>query len=311
MRLASRYLISMLGILASIMVLAAIAVLLFIRSDIYPKISRTHYDVLVSHRFELKNKSYDVVIVGDSSALVGIIPAIITTRLGDVTIGNLALVGYSTGFGYKLLLEHYLRKNKRPKLVILHLNAKNPWLHYSDDFFYERALIAYRYGDVHGIETFINLYPKSFLTLAKYQRHRLTSLDIDLTKSTYRDMLSELERTNGYHRNPAKGMDDRCSINSYVDIPRLSYISEIKSTLRAHNVPMVFVVAPMPTCEQAFEYFNRKYSAIVDMPLIKMRNRYFSDETHLTSDGAIAYSQVLGDHIHKWLTTRTEYSGVN
>lgn len=308
MRLASRYLITMVGALASIMAFTAIAVLLFIRSDIYPKITRAHYDVIASHRFEMKNKSYDVVIVGDSSALVGLIPNIIENKLGDVTIGNLALNGYSTGFGYKLLLEHYLKNNKRPKLIILHLNAKNPWLHYSDDFFYERALIAYRYGDTHDIGTFINLYPKSYLTLVKYLRQRLTSFDIDLTEKTYQDMLSELEHTDGYHRNPAKGMDDKCSINSYVDIPRLSYIFEIRNTLRTYGVPMVFVVAPMPACEKAFEYFNSEYSAIVDMPLNKMQNKYFSDETHLTSEGAIAYSQSLAGYIRKWLTPHTEYS---
>ena len=68
----------------------------------------------------LENEKSDVLVLGDSSSLIGIIPDIIEQKL-KLKTWNLGSLGYMATPGYKYMLEIYIKRHGPPKFVILNM----------------------------------------------------------------------------------------------------------------------------------------------------------------------------------------------
>src|SRR5438876_4820397 len=104
-RCLSRYL-PIVGLLALALDCAAlIACIGIYRTDWYVRHSGYYYDSLVERRFELADP-VDVLIVGDSSALLGAIPRVIESETAGLKVFNPHSPDYALSFGAACAIHH-------------------------------------------------------------------------------------------------------------------------------------------------------------------------------------------------------------
>ena len=82
----------------------------------FEKISFYEYDILLKQRMSIKDQNNDIIIIGDSSGLNGLIANKIQKSIGLNTI-NLSLYANNGIESYEILLKKYLEKNKKPKKI--------------------------------------------------------------------------------------------------------------------------------------------------------------------------------------------------
>jgi hypothetical protein len=283
------------GILAlAIATTAAAGLVGFYRSDWMVRHPTYLYDLVDAQRFGLAGNAYDIVVVGDSSGLQGVIPAVVETRLGGLSVVNMGLFGFSGPTSYRLLLENYLAHNSKPTLVVLHISATNP-AYAARAASYERSYTVLRHSrlpdalryfavNAEGVPPLLVHFPSVIWRVLRH--HELSQ-----------EMHVALDRDRGYSENTDPPLDELCRLDDRDDISNIGYFHELRSELAARNIPMLIYVAPMPECEAAYPYFVTAYRGVSDNVPVQMPNRYFVDYTHLRRDGAEIHSREFGDFL--------------
>ena len=194
----------------------------------FDKISFYEYDILLKEKINLKNQGNDLVIIGDSSALNGIIPnqIIKTTKLKTY---NLALYAHNGIESYKLLLKEYLKKNAPPKLVILYFSAQSPnnW----DKTTYEKSILIFKYSDFKNKISYILKNPSSIIIITNRAiratlRYKL--FGSKKQKKFSKNLLIKLKDNKGFIESTANMSHNKCKFK-YSNFKNESLIKNVKS----------------------------------------------------------------------------------
>jgi hypothetical protein len=84
--------------------------------------------------FDMQNRDCDVLVYGDSTAMTGIDPEVVSHNTGFRTC-NIAVTNAVLAVTGNLTLDHYLRQNARPKVLVIQLSP--------DDFQQENLVWAH------------------------------------------------------------------------------------------------------------------------------------------------------------------------
>ena len=99
----------------------------------------------------IKDQNNDIIIIGDSSGLNGLIANKIQKSIGLNTI-NLSLYANNGIESYEILLKKYLEKNKKPKKIIFFFYfSPNNWKNIT----YEKSILIFRYANLNNKINFI------------------------------------------------------------------------------------------------------------------------------------------------------------
>ena len=111
----------------------------------FEKISFYEYDILLKQRMSLAGQNNDIIIVGDSSGLNGLLANNIYNSTGLKTV-NLSLYANNGTQSYEILLKNYIENNKIPKKVILYFSVISPnnWKTVT----YEKSILILRYANL-------------------------------------------------------------------------------------------------------------------------------------------------------------------
>lgn len=261
------------------------------------------YSVYLDYKTSAMAQKNDIVFIGDSSCLTGVIPKVIEKYL-NVTVVNIAGYGNSGIIGYDVILRRYLEKNPPPKLIVYYVSPAIPNSYWTRTF--EQIFTYVRYGDWNSllknrgeynffsIQSALMTYLRSHSTLSASQ------------KTQYFQLRQEIERTKGYSRSlAAVGLDDQTKLVSrykYGDYfntkndPRLK-IQKLLKNFSNENTKVILYLAPMPTGEQSFEYFREIYQDLASNQAYQLDNKYFSDYTHPTHEGAVYNSKIVASFL--------------
>jgi hypothetical protein len=292
-----RFVMEIAAFTAALILLGTGGAAAFVRSDWYPRFSSYRYDTLVDQRMRLTGQKNDVVVIGDSSALVGIDPRLVEKELPGMSVYNLSLHASSGIEGVRIVLDHYLANNATPKLVLFQINPMHPNENESKER-YDRASVIFRYGSWREIAAHFLARPDDLQSLNGRFRVYLREM---LESPVYSSAFLEFAKRRGSQGPYATPPSAACADPTPLTTSPTSYITDLRDHLRSLGIPMILNVAPMRDCDSSTAYYAQFYRNIAASGPQKLPSSYFSDYTHLTEEGSKLYAPIIAGVIRRAL----------
>jgi hypothetical protein len=310
MREHGRYLILVLISLPCFILLA----LLFVRSDFLFRHDTVVEDILLERRYDFSGIDADVVFVGDSSLMFGVIPNLVQAQTG-LSAYSLGTAAYVLIAAPNLLLDDYLRTNRAPRLVILYLA---PWARVNPPYAFNVAwnvgvrMLVGRGSPAQIARYFIDHSEVVIPSLADFWSRLLSTWD--WRSSTYNTVVADLIRERGWFpsdapilRLPEGGLKDGCSGPTFSINPDTTYLASFRGRLAARGIDVAVYVAPMPDCDPSDTRAQRAYAGIADNSPYVLPHKYFVDDSwyaHLSPDGAAENTMRVSAFLQRYLTDK-------
>ncbi|MBX9805929.1 MAG: hypothetical protein K2Y18_09300 [Alphaproteobacteria bacterium] len=261
------------------------------------------YDVLLDYKTSLENQKNDVVFIGDSSGLMGVIPKVIKEELG-INVINLATLGNAGIIGYDVVLRKYLEKNTAPKLIVFYISPSIPNSYISGTF--EQIFAYTRYGKLDSLVE--NFGEHNILQIhSAIVTYILEKIKPTKDQDTLKEFRGSIERDLGYQRSlpNVAVMAPKARINSrhrygdyfHTSLDPRKKIQKLVDHFSNAKTKVIVYIAPMPEGEEAFDYFTDIYKDIAANQTYKLPNTHFSDYTHLEHEGATLNSKIVARFI--------------
>jgi hypothetical protein len=268
------------------------------------------YGPVMDYGFDTAGQNADVLLVGDSSLIMGVDPSLVSRELGlkvislPNTIGSLRIVG-------EMVLQRYLKANRPPKLIVMYLNPWNLDYSHQDDglSFYEGEEMMLRHGTAAEVMAFFRRYPAATLEFP----FRFYMANPKNAWYTYRRHLrpGATAYATGGHDNalymfgPITG---NCTLPaSKVQAVPLDSAKEFLEKYNRGSTRATVYLAPVPDCSNASLLANRSFAEIqAPAPRILKANDFLADPFygHIQPEGVSDSTNLLVDYIRKILDSR-------
>jgi hypothetical protein len=239
------------------------------------------YGPTLDFAYQTAGANADVLLVGDSSLILGIDPSQMSRQLHLKVISLPNTIGSLRTDG-EMSLQHYLKTNKAPKLIVLYVNPWNLDYSHIDDgiSFYEGEEMMLRHGDIRHLAWFARHHPFAILKFP----FTFYIANVDYTIMTWKDHkhpIEDTQRTGGhydalYSLAPYKLP---CSLPEVKtrEIPMDSAKEFLEEYTTRGTKTLVFN-APIPSCSGTEILTDRSYAEIGAAPPIVMNAHDFKGD---------------------------------
>lgn len=275
----------------------------------------TVQDGLLDRRFSVADIDADVLFVGDSSLLFGVMPERIESKTG-LTSYNLATSVWGFVAAADAITDEYLEKNHPPRLIVLYLA---PWVRVNPPYSYKMewniaARMVLSHGRVADLLRFFELHPAAFLPFEQDVWSRLF-FGFHLRGDTIENAVKALQKGRGWlsAEDPVvpvwTHLQDNCAKPQFAIAPDTAYIEHFRQRMRARGLPVAFYVSPIPDCDPSDTAAQTAYRGIADNEIYQLPHRYFVDDgyyAHLFRRG----SEQNTDKVAEWVLQRIGPGGL-
>jgi hypothetical protein len=251
-------------------------------------------------RYSLQNVNADVVIFGDSSGLVALDPSVMQPEL-HLSVVNLSSLGSIFNVQLDDMLEHYLRYNKPPKLIIVSLspwNLRQEPVTPEDSF--EGIVMLVRHGTWPEIFHFAAAHP---VVTLHFEFQVLQSL---FASFRHRDptLHQELVEHRGFAPINPPALQHPCTIlKAYTDpeIPEGLAFHFYKKFSSPETKVLVYM-APVPDCQGSEQFLRpHPHAAWLVPSSVVPAAEMCEDGTHLEASASTSNSHIADQEIEKYL----------
>lgn len=271
----------------------------YLRHIPYPYIVGTGYGS------RLQQADCDVVIDGDSTALVGVLPRIIEQRTG-LKVCNIAEVAGIKLVNGMMVLDEYLSRNRRPRYIIFvfapeNLTSPSRWAFVSDfeGWFYR---IRFHRDKAFWLNTL--RYPDSAFANAELAFRNGVEW---LPKRPLPPALAHERDLNGGHVTEAGTTLAHCSGDTIYRQPDPAWLSYLRSTYGVGGTRVLINVMPMPPCDEGLPFYRARLAGLIDntvdtLPIADYTN---SGRLHTNDAGTAVLSHRIADQLFMRNSGRT------
>lgn len=293
----SSYVYKLIFWVAVLLLIQLASVIAWVRSEQFPRTSTYFYDVLLSQRFTVRGQRADILIIGDSSALSGVIPEEFRKLSAGTTAYNLALVGYSGAPSYRLAMKAYLAANAAPRAIILYIAASNP-TNNATAFGYERTITLFRNASAMELLEYLLHRPASLFSVSNELMNRVFKLSFDIQGQYFNKISDSLDAQNGYMNFDEPPLSADCTLNNTISKADTSYIDRLRR--EAGDTKLFVYIAPSPECQNAIGQYRDVFRGIIDNQIETLPSGLFRDAVHPTKSGALETTRLLAE----WVKSR-------
>jgi hypothetical protein len=287
--------------LGAVLVLLAVMVRpWFLTHDGYPGVYQAGYGMRLEHA------DCDVVLYGDSSALTGLDPQLIAKMTGLKTCNIAEARGVEDVVGLQFPLDAYLRKNKRPRFILIllgptgYLPDKKPFTDYST----EGMIYVLQYD--HGREMLQGL---------KHRPRWLMDFTFWAGQSIVENELKQLlpwtRRVNVDTRKQRADRDGMWpyplppEVNCNYSKPDLNIpagnaedVAATRTRYAVDGTQVVLDISPISDCSPYRALFQKQLDGLHDNALVTLPMSYFNDaDVHFTPIGSAYISTEAANQI--------------
>lgn len=275
-----------------------------VRSNaLYCRHSRVFWDPVDCYKFGLRERSADVVMVGDSSLVFGIQPRLVEKQ-AHVSAINLGLSAGGVIFFPKLLLDHYLKRNAPPRMIVLYVS---PWTMVRDNpdmphLWNDGARVAVRHGNLSEVASIFLQDPRRLIQFPMIVLQQGWS-QFSLSQAWWRAASTEMDRDGGWFapqrpgrpasvQQPAEdaALSDRCRLAAKpLGRPERAMFDRFRATYERDGIPVLIYVAPIPACDPSIGPVVAAYREIADNRPQTLPGHDFIDDgwrVHLDAAGS-------------------------
>jgi len=282
---------------------AAVMALLYVmpfflnRTAFYDRVNPSFYARPLNYAFDTAGQNADVVIFGDSTALLGVDPSQMSSALG-VKVLNLVNTQPTLVVNDDMTLRHYLKENRPPKLLVFYFA---PWdFDYGHNDFnsrptYEGEELLLRRGTGEEMRAFARRHPQEVILfpLKFYE----TEWQLMLHRRPRANQEAQLIATRGHVDNIESTMlRAPCWFPRFlIDNVRFSWVHDLGERYRSPETQVLFYVAPVPACENVSQVLERPYDQLPARPPKPLPPEFFISDVRFIHPRPPAVSQITRD----------------
>jgi hypothetical protein len=236
------------------------------KTEFFVRHSSYFYNAVMYDKYSISGNRADLLLVGDSALLSGLVPAVIE-RVTGLTTYNLGVPLGSFSAHPDLIIENYLAHNEKPKIIILYLGVN---AHVSDtkwDRGYEGAVTLLWHDTLRrNLEYYAKDPRKLFAISATLLKTFISGFAIRpeswQTIRNYLIVEKGFLPTDAISRPSALKPGELSPIEVVADT---QYIDEFKSKFAKAGYRVLVATSPVPDCDPLFDAVVRAYKGVLDI----------------------------------------------
>ena len=296
-------------LLLSIPLAAMFASLFVLRTDWFPPRAGNTYIATIGYGAKLRNASCDVLINGDSSALVGVVPETITQQTG-LSACNISEFGGMEQVNGRMILETYLKNNARPRFLIFlyapeNLSPRDKW-----------TSVSHFEGILYRLRTHPDAALVGTLLLQAKELFAFWTLGMRLAVQAFitPPLAEEVQRareTHGGWLAVPGSILTKCQTNVVLESPDADYANALRRQYGVGGTKVLVDVTPEPECEPHYDFYAARLPGVIDNSQQKYPLNLYNDSgrLHLIRSGAERFSAEIAAQISAPVTSPVDTSG--
>jgi len=258
--------------------------------------------------FDMRNRDCDVLIYGDSTAMTGIDPEVVTRNTGFKTC-NIAVTNAVLAVTGNLTLDHYLQQNARPKVLVIQLSPDDfqqenrIWKH---TIYAEGLLEQLRHGAPAESRRVLFSHPHEAVSFAGYAAGfsaYYALKDIWLRTTHLRPEEDQVRVRNGFFTPPAPARTYCDTATKLTDQSSGAFsrmlADDFRSTYSLRSAVVLVDVAPIPSCDDNLAAYTTELNGITSNSLQSLPIEFFNDGRHYTANGSRVVSNMVAQQINE------------
>ncbi len=281
------------------------------RSSLFVRRSHSMTVATTGYGMHLRNANCEILVYGDSSALVGVDPATVKAQTGLSTC-NIAEFAGVTMLNGTMVVDSFLRHNPRPRYLIFLFSPDDMTPVWQNVGTYEGVLLRVREQPDFGLVRLILRHPDEVFGAAE------TSVRFALSWIPKRPMpaasFNDRIRQGGRMTDLSPPMS-QCSASA-VHAPDPQWIENLRKRYGVQGTTVLVDVAPVPACDPNLPTYRAEFTSrqslrqqltehpaaqpvLVDNQVTALPMNWFEDgmRLHLEPDGQHALSTMLAQQI--------------
>ena len=276
-----------------------IAVFPLARTDWFIRTSKRDFWHAMEYQFADRPEPCDVVIFGDSTALLGADPRLIEARTGLKSC-NFGLTYMGLATTGNLALNYYLAHHQPPRFLVVELLAAHlrPPAIDDDAGIIDGFLIADRkLPALQATKLFLQHPKDSFYFASQLWRQLLgftPSTSPDLTQGTFNRDMAALRETRGFYPSQHPGGNTDCFYQFHDVTFSRSYIAGYRN-YEKNGTKVLIWPSPVRHCDNHLNDYRVGTAFLGLPPPLLLDDSAFVDAQHLSAAGVATNSQAIAD----------------
>jgi hypothetical protein len=258
--------------------------------------------------FEMQNRDCDVLVYGDSTAMTGIDPEVVSRNTGFKTC-NIAVTNAVLAVTGNLTLDHYLKQNARPKVLVIQLSPDDfqqenrVWKH---TIYAEGLLEQLRHGSPEESRRVLFTHPHEAASFAGYAAGfsaYYAIKDIWFRTTHLRSEEDQVQVRNGFFTPPAPPRTYCDPDAMLTDRSRGAFsrmlANDFRNTYNARSSVVLVDVAPIPSCDNNLAAYTSELNGVTSNSLQSLPIGLFNDGRHYTARGSVVVSSMIARQVNE------------
>jgi hypothetical protein len=257
--------------------------------------------------FSLQGRDCDVLVYGDSTAMTGINPAVVSRETGFKTC-NIAVTNAVLAVTGNLTLDHYLQKNEKPKMLIVQLSP--------DDFqqenrvwrqtiYAEGLLELLRHGSPEVSRRVLLTHPHEAVAFAGYAAGfsaYYAIKDMWFRATRLRPEEDQIQVRNGFFTPPSPARtycDTAAALHDGSRAFPRSVADDYINGYSDRSAVVLVDVAPIPSCDANLAAYSSELEGVTSNSLMSLPIGAFNDDRHYTAGGSQIVSTLVARQVNE------------
>ena len=294
-----------------VLVLPLLFIPLFIRlgaSDFFQRHGASIWVQSNDRIFDIRDRSCDVLIYGDSTAMTGINPEVVQRNTGFRTC-NIAVTNSVLAVGGNLTLDHYLDHNPRPRVLLIQLSPDGfqPESYSWKKTVYAEGLVELlRHGSPAENRRLLLKHPRESIAFAGYAAgftaYAVLQDVVFHTAHIHREE-DTVSIRNGFFTPPVPASTG-CEPGAVFSNPMAggrfpqSLVHDFERQYSNRAAIVLVNVAPIPSCDQNLAAFSSELNGVTSNPVVSLPIGLFNDPRHYTAIGSAVVSRMVAQELN-------------
>jgi hypothetical protein len=282
-------------VLPIVLVLAAIFI---VPTEWFALHSRDPFLVTLGYGADLRNIDCQVLIYGDSTAMIGINPKMIQERTGLHTC-NIAETEGMTMLNGTMVLDLFLKHNPRPRYLVFmyapegfdpESQRKNPTV-----TTFEAVTFRFRQPDKLGSFFALMKHPEDVFTWAEH------GLRWAITGARSKPLPEETKQLRAQTQGQSELHDptlQNCAYGRHNNPPDKAWVESLRSKYGSDGTTVLIDSVLLPSCDPDVEYFREQLGGVIDNRIDTLPPQdFYQGGRHVNSHGSVPLSTMVADQI--------------
>jgi len=258
--------------------------------------------------FDIQDRNCDVLVYGDSTAMTGIDPEVVDRQTGFKTC-NISVTNAVLAVTGNLTLDHYLKQNVHPKMLIVQLSPDDfqqenrVWKH---TIYAEGLLELLRHGSAEESRRVLLTHPHEAIAFAGYAAGFTAYYalkDVWFHTTRLRAEEDQIRVRNGFFTPPSPARTHCEAATKLTDgssgaFPR-ALADDYRKSYSDRSAIVLVDVAPIPSCDDNLEAYSSELQGVTSNSLQSLPIGLFNDGRHYTAFGSQIVSTLVARQVNE------------